>query len=426
MVCPMLNRRPPPERPVDYPYESLYRPFSWVLASFGNLFLFATLGAIIFVFYKRWKASKVKRTVSHRKVEVNKTDSGTNGKVNAVVTGGNGYLGKRIIKHLLQDGGYNVHSLDLWIPAEKDYNFEVCSYIQSDITDLDELTIALRELNGVEVVFHVASLIPYKIGFSSADYHRINTTGTENVIKACQECGVKRLIYTSSVSVVLSKDRTQVIDGVDETYPLPDKPLNAYVASKGAAEKLVRAANGKNGLLTCALRPGALYGGNDNPFMRSLVSGVPIYPGNGNFAYGMVPIEAAAKGHILAEKKLCAEGEDSVVAGKVYILCLDDKMQQRALWNYASTQTGNQPPVYLPVSLFTFLGYINEAVFALTGMAPFGPNLTVMCLQFLITHTFTSGLARKELGWEELPPWQEVIKQFIEEFREEEEAKKTQ
>lgn len=425
MVCPMLNRRPPPDRPVEYPYESLYRPLSWVLASFGNLFLFATLGAIIFVFYKRWKASKRKRTVSYRKVEVNKTDSGANGKVNAVVTGGNGYLGKRIIKYLLQDGGYNVHSLDLWIPDEKDHNFEVCSYIQSDITDLDELTIAMKELSGVEVVFHVASLIPHKIGFSSADYHRINTTGTENVIKVCQECGVKRLIYTSSVSVVLSKDRTQVVDGADETYPLPDKPLNAYVASKGAAEKLVRAANGKNGLLTCVLRPGALYGGNDNPFMRSLVNGEYIYPGNGNFAYGIVPIEAAAKCHILAEKKLC-EGEDSVAAGKVYILCLDDKMQQRELWDYAAAETGNQPPLYLPMCLFTILGYINEIVFALTGVAPFGPNFTVMCLQFLISNTFTSALARKELGWEKLPPWQEVIKQSIEEFKKEEEAKKTQ
>ena len=70
---------------------------------------------------------------------------------------------------------------------------------------------------------------------------------------------------------------------------------------------------------TCVLQPGALYGGNDNPFMRTLVSGQYIYPGNGNFAHGMVP------------KKLCAEGEDSVAAGKVYILCSDDKMQQREL-----------------------------------------------------------------------------------------------
>ena len=76
----MLNRRPPPDRPVEYPYESLYRPLSWVLASFGNLFLFATLGAIIFVFYKRWKASRRKRTVSYRKVEVNKTDRGLPGR----------------------------------------------------------------------------------------------------------------------------------------------------------------------------------------------------------------------------------------------------------------------------------------------------------------------------------------------------------
>jgi len=310
----MLNRRPPPERPVDYPYESLYRPWSWVLASFSNLFLFAVLGAVAFVLYKRWKNRKGKSTVSYRKVEVNKRDAGVEGNVNVVVTGGNGYVGKRIVKYLLQDGGYKVHSLDLWIPDEEDRNLEVCSYIQADITNLDDLILALRESLGVDAVFHVAGIVPHRVGFSSADFHRINTTGTENVIKACHKCGVKRLIFTSIVTVVLSSDPTQVVDGADESYPYPDSPLNAFVASKGAAEKLVRAANGKNGLLTCVLRPGVLYGGSGNPLMRALATGGCAYPTK-DYMFGLAPIEATARAHILAEKKLHAEGEDSIAAG---------------------------------------------------------------------------------------------------------------
>jgi len=47
-----------------------------------------------------------------------------------------------------------------------------------------------------------------------------------------------------------------------------------------------------------------------------------------------------------------------------------------------------------------------------------------VCLQFMFSSTFTSALAHKELGWEEFPPWQDVVKQLIEEYREEEKAKK--
>ena len=295
--------------------------------------------------------------------------------------------------------------------------------IQADITNLDDLNIALRESPGVDAVFHVAGIVPHRVGFSSADFHRINTTGTENVIKACHKCGVKKLIYTSSVTVVLSSDPMQVVDGADESYPYPNSPLNAYVASKGAAEKLVRAANGKNGLLTCVLRPGGLYGGSDNPIMRSLMTERGAHPTR-DYVFGLVPVGSTARAHILAEKKLRTEGKDSVAAGKAYNLCLEDKISLQAFLEYTANMTGNPPPYSLPAWLFTLLGYVNDISFALTTKAPFGVYLTGMAVQFMVSRTFTSALAHKELGWEEFPPWQDVVKQLIEEYREEEKAKK--
>jgi len=287
------------------------------------------------------------------------------------------------------------------------------------------LIIALRESSGVDAVFHVAGIVPHRVGFSSADFHRINTTGTENVIKACHKCGVKRLIFTSIVTVVLSNDPTQVVDGADESYPYPDSPLNAFVASKGAAEKLVRAANGKNGLLTCVLRPGGLYGGSDNPLMRALMTERGAHPTR-DYVFGLVPVGSTARAHILAEKKLRTEGKDSVAAGKVYNLCLEDKISQQAFGEYTANMTGNPPPYSLPAWLFTLLGYVNDISFALIRKAPFGVYLTAMAVQFMVSRTFTSALAHKELGWEEFPPWQDVVRQLIKECREEEEAKKLQ
>ena len=88
--------------------------------------------------------------------------------------------------------------------------------------------------------------------------------------------------------------------------------------------------------------------------------------------------------------------------------------------------TGNPPPQSLPAWLFTLRGYVNDFAFALTGMAPFGTTITAMSMQFMVNDTFTSALAHKELGWEEFPPWQDVVRQLIKECREEEEAKKLQ
>ena len=99
-----------------------------------------------------------------------------------------------MVKNLVADGRYKVHSLDLRIPREEDRSPEVCSYIQADITNLDDLIVALRESSQVDAVFRI---IPHRIGFTVEDFNRINTNCTKNVLEACQE----RLIYTKCLEV---------------------------------------------------------------------------------------------------------------------------------------------------------------------------------------------------------------------------------
>jgi len=106
-----------------------------MLAVIGKVhfFVFILLVGIAYTFLKRRKVGKP--VVAYKRVWVN---AGTEGKVNAVVTGGNGCLGERMVKNLLADGSYKVHSLDLRIPREEDRSLEVCSYIQADITNLED------------------------------------------------------------------------------------------------------------------------------------------------------------------------------------------------------------------------------------------------------------------------------------------------
>lgn len=88
-------------------------------------------------------------------------------------------------------------------------------------------------------------------------YYKVNVKGTESIINACVECGVKKLVFTSSAGVLFHGE--DVIN-VDERQPLPEVFFDAYNDTKAQAEKLVLEANGKGGLLTVALRPAGIFG----------------------------------------------------------------------------------------------------------------------------------------------------------------------
>jgi len=127
--------------------------------------------------------------------------------------------------------------------------------------------------------------------------------GTMNVIDACVACKVKRLIYTSSPSVVFDGVHG-IFDGM-ESIPYPKKVLiflwyirasinnvlitfrfvsdflftsfylqfnDSYSETKAEGEKLVLKANGKNGLLTCCIRPSSIFGPGDKLLVPSLAS----------------------------------------------------------------------------------------------------------------------------------------------------------
>src|SRR6056297_2015 len=112
----------------------------------------------------------------------------------ALVTGGGGFLGLYIVEQL-RNAGHDVRVLCRGTyPELQRLNVNV---VQADIRNRDAVTDAC---GNVEAVFHVAA-IPGIWGRWET-YHSINTLATENVIAACAAQQVKRLIYTSSPSVV--------------------------------------------------------------------------------------------------------------------------------------------------------------------------------------------------------------------------------
>ena len=173
-----------------------------------------------------------------------------------LVTGGGGFLGSAIIERLVKRG-------DRAVSFSRRFYSELAAMgveqIQGDISDAAAVEQACRS---ADLVFHVAAK-PGVWG-DYVSYYQTNVMGTRNVIAACKQHTVSRLIYTSSPSVVF--DGTNM-EGVDESVPYPEKYLTHYPKTKAMAEQLVIAA-ADEGLKTIVLRPHLIWG-PDWPPIRS-------------------------------------------------------------------------------------------------------------------------------------------------------------
>ena len=155
-------------------------------------------------------------------------------------------------------------------------------------------------------------------GAATRDYHRANVVGTQTSSPACRKHGVRRLVYTSSPSVVFDG---RDMEGVDESVPYPAHYDAAYPQTKAEAERLVLAANGPD-LATVALRPHLIWGPGDNHLIPRILRprprrpAAPHRPGESSSSIAIY-IDNAADAHLLAADRL-APG--SPIAGKAYFI----------------------------------------------------------------------------------------------------------
>lgn len=230
---------------------------------------------------------------------------------NCLVTGGNGFLGQALIHRLLAQG-VSVRSFDLAPHPHPE--------VDAVVGDLRHLPDVERACQNIDTVFHTAS----HVGWSLAEnklVHAVNVSGTQNLLQACQQAGVQRLIYTSSIDAVFEG---RPIRAGDESLPYAHRPLNAYSASKAEAEQLVLAANGTNGLLTCGLRTAGIFGPGDKHRLPNIIKnaqqGRAIRLGNGRSQFNHVYIGNVVQAHWLAAKALVP---NSAVAGQAYFITDD-------------------------------------------------------------------------------------------------------
>ena len=308
----------------------------------------------------------------------------------ALVTGGGGFLGKAIVKRLLERG-LTVRSFSRG--AYSDLEAVGVECFRGDLADSEAVAEAV---NGCDVVFHVGA----KAGVwgSYSEYFDSNVRGTENTLAACARFGIRRLIYTSSPSVVHGGE---AIEGGNESLPYPGHFEAPYPETKAMAEQMVLASNGPD-LLTVALRPHLIWGPDDNHLVPKIVgrarSGKLKLVGDGANLVDTIYIDNAAEAHLNAFDSLITGAE---CCGRAYFITNGEPRPVKEIIDRMVGAAG-LPPIdkHVPMGVAIAAGRTLELAHRL-----FAPSKEPMMTAFLArqlgtAHWFDISAARRDLGYE--------------------------
>ncbi len=310
-----------------------------------------------------------------------------------LVTGGTGFLGRRLVERLLA-AGRSVTVLAR-APAP-DLEARGVRLIRASLDDAAAVRAACA---GMETVFHVAA----KVGVwgRHEDFFRANVLGTRAVLDGCRVHGVKRLIYTSTPSVVYNG---RDLAGADESLPLTTRCPAAYPLTKAIAEREVLAAStlGHEGLQTVALRPHLIWGVGDPHLVPRILAraraGRLRIIGDGKNRVDMVHVENAVDAHLAAEAALA--GVNPAAAGRPYFITNGEPV---FLWDWINSLLAalGEPPVTkrLPLATAMALGGACELAWRILPLRGEPPLTRFVAAELAKDHWFSLAAVRRDLGY---------------------------
>jgi len=283
-------------------------------------------------------------------------------KEKVLVTGGTGFLGRKLIEGLTA-AGYPVRVL-----ARKLSNIEALKKkgVEIFFGDVAEKKSLAQAFGGVDIVIHAAA------GTSGRqkDCETGTIQGTRNILELCEENRVKKLVYISSCSVYGVADyRTdQVVTEESSLERFPSR-RGEYSASKQQAESFVISAMEKSSFPIVILRPGTIYGpGGDlfTPMMGfSLFNKAFIVIGNGKFELPLVYIDNLVAAIIRAVQR--GEGDN-----QIFNIVDSEKINKKEYMNKLIRKLyPNAKTIYFPFSLLYATVWSQEILCRLLKRSPF-------------------------------------------------------
>ena len=317
-----------------------------------------------------------------------------------LVTGGTGFLGRNLLPMLVEQG-YKVRVITRQpeaYPWLAKLDVEVW---QADVTDRVAMYAAMQ---GCEYVIHAAGR--FRFWGDNRQFELTNVIGSQNVMDAAVDIGVKKFIHISTI-VVVGKPQTD--EEILETHPVA--PRDGYQRSKLKAEKIALEYCYDKGLPVVVLRPGAFYGpygryAFNKLFFEDPLKKRPIGVGDGTFYTFPVYIKDVAQSIILAL--------DKGRAGEVYNVC-SQYLQHREVDDILAEEAGiSRFHVYFPAWLMIPFAQLLSLIGIILRREPYYP----ITLRSYILNDWkvSSQKAIDELGFKPTP-FRQGVRETLEWYR---------
>ncbi len=194
--------------------------------------------------------------------------------LSVLITGAGGYIGRQLIAEMAADRRHfaRIAAADIRLPEEHE-RLQGIDYLEADVRD-PVLARHLEE-HGIDAVVHLAAIVNPGKDTSRELQHSIDVDGTENVLKACLEAGVERIVITSSGAAYgYHADNPQWLTEEDA---LRGNPEFAYSDHKRQVEEmLARWREKAPELEQLILRPGTILGAGTRNQITELFEGKRI------------------------------------------------------------------------------------------------------------------------------------------------------
>tara|TARA_B100001248_G_scaffold55035_1_gene36446 strand:- start:3459 stop:4367 length:909 start_codon:yes stop_codon:yes gene_type:complete len=264
-----------------------------------------------------------------------------------IVTGGAGFIGSNLVDLLIEEG-HEVHVIDNFSSGKKENCNEKAQYFELDISDSNNYEDLKNILLGSSGVFHLAALPRVQESIDNPlHFEKNNTLSTINILKACADSNVKRLVYSASSSAY------------GNTIQLPSKeedpvdPISPYAMQKYYGEIACRMFANVYGVETVSLRYFNVYGERQSlegayalvmcVFARQRLNNEPLtIRGDGEQRRDFTHVKDIAKANILAMHS------GMVGNGEVINIGNSDNRSVNQIANMIGGPTVNVDPVVEP------------------------------------------------------------------------------
>ncbi|MGH7800564.1 MAG: NAD-dependent epimerase/dehydratase family protein [Thermodesulfobacteriota bacterium] len=312
----------------------------------------------------------------------------------AILTGGTGFIGKNLVSSLIARG-YKVRCL---VRSTSRVEALISLGVELHYGDLSDLRTLKEITKGGDVVYHLAAVV--SDWGSKEEFYRVNVEGTENLLKASVENGVKRFVFLSASSVLWNYNLWKIhdLDNVDESYPYPASSKDLYNETKAGAEKIVSEYSSETGLETVILRSSAVWGPGDTVILprvvRAAKNGILIFVGKGDKWVTPCYVENLVEGLMLA-------GEKENVAGNIYFINDGIRIDNRHFISLLLKTVGIDwsPGISIPYSFAYGIASMIELGYKIvrSNKPPFLTKFAVASLAG--SRTYSIEKAKRQLGY---------------------------